>query len=63
MIIITTFAASIMYPYGVCSLSQLTPPSTRRMRMYATPQKMKPKKESKRELMRDRREEKNGITC
>ena len=32
------------------------------MRRYATPQKIQPKKESKSELMSDRRSAKNGMT-
>lgn len=56
------FSANIVYPYRDFSWSQLTPPSTLLILIYATPQKMNPKKESKREDIKDNKSEKNGMT-
>lgn len=54
---------SIIIPYQpFCFAIQSTPPSARRIRMYATPQKMKPKKLSKSEDMSDSKSEKKGMT-
>ena len=44
------------------SESQVTPPSTLRIRTYARPQKMNPKKESKSEDITDSKSEKKGMT-
>ena len=45
-----------------CPVIQLEPSSALLMRKYATPQKMNPKNESNRELISERRSEKNGMT-